>query len=108
MMVSVMQKSEVNLVRIEDKISSPQDELEYLKKENLLLKNQIADHLTKDIAYNKAMESERKHVVLYLEEVSRRIYGIPAISNIIKDVISKIASGIDNGDHLKQETYDRR
>lgn len=99
-----MLKGETNLSRV----GNLQEELEVLKQENILLKNQLDDHVFKNMAFKNATEAERKQVILYLEEVSRRMHGIPAISNIIKDVIGKIASAINNGDHLKQETYNRR
>jgi single-stranded DNA-specific DHH superfamily exonuclease len=99
-----MSKGEANL----SKVGNLQEEIEILKQENISLKNQLDNHLLKNTAFKNATESERKQIILYLEEVSQRIHGIPAISNIIKDVIGKIASAINNGDHLKQETYNRR
>lgn len=106
-MVNAMQKSEGNLLKLDD-IKSLQKEIEILKEENGLLKNQVANQVAKDTSFSRASESERRHIILYLEEISTRIHGIPAISNIIKNVLQKIARGVSNGDHLKQETYDRR
>lgn len=99
-----MLKGEGNL----SKIGSLQEEIETLKQENILLKNQLDNCILKNSAFKSAAESERRQIVLYLEEVSKRIHGIPAISNVIRDVIGKIISSLNNSDHLKQETYDRR
>ena len=100
-----MQKNDGNLSRISNskEIDLLKEEIDLLRGENDALKKQISNLLNKESGVFKAAEDERSSIIFYMEQVGKRISGIPSFANLLREVIKDITIKIKNGEHLKKE-----
>lgn len=108
-MANVMQKSESVLYKLE-----PTAEVDLLRQENELLRQEISslkEQVSKiqNVASGptNAAQVERDAILYYLEYVSRRIGGIPALAKLIREVIADLIINIKSSEHLNKNKYQK-
>lgn len=100
-MVSVMLRSENNLLKVSESNGDSENELLQARIAELQRENELLTQRLQAVASSSQLTHEREAISLYLELVANKISGIPSITKIIREVLLDLAAKIRNGEHFK-------